>query len=174
MTRQEQAKLATVVRDAINRSYDLHEGRSTTSHIVEMLLMEHPVLIGEYAESLAKAGLTAMVNGQIKTANKSESEQMQANLFGNREPGLLIPKSIAVPSPDGSREVVWVQTTKATLGEIDQYIKHLNASIRADQAKRSQLEVFRDRVAELTGGDDLDTPISELLSGIRAHSARAV
>lgn len=174
MTKQERAKLRTVVAATVRNMQQEGNGRAVTSAIVAELWHIHADTIEAYRDRLISAALAAEVNSCLKRGNKAENEEIQFNLFGNSAPGLTVPKSIAVPSPDGTRELVWVQIQRSTLSEIDSYIDMLAQGISADQSRLKKITVFREQVAELTGGDDMDTPISELLEGLRAKTARAV
>ena len=173
MTKQERAKLATIVNQIIADL--LHRGhRITTSQIVSEVHRVAPDLVEHVADQLINAALSSMANQQLKRASRNERDEMHISLFGNREPGLTIPKSIALPSPKGAREMVWVATTSATISELDQYLDFLAKGIKADQRKYQQVRTFRDNVVEMADTDDPDTPIRDMLEGLRASRARAV
>lgn len=173
MTKHERAKLATIVSRIV--AHQLMSGqRVTTSQIVAEVRNIAPDLVDEVKDRLIDAALSSMANQQLKRASKNEREEMEVTLFGNREPGLSIPKSIALPSPEGAREMIWVATTNATVAELDQYLGFLSKGIKADQRKYQQVRTFRDRVMEVADTDDPDVPIREMLEGLRARQARAV
>lgn len=174
MTKRERAKLRAAVLAMIRQVYDENEGRAYPTQVVDRMYQDHGDLIAQSADRLIRAQMLSMINAAFKQGDKAERAEMQVDLFGNREPSLTIPKSIALPSPDGGREMLWVATTKATVAEIDQYIAFLAYGIEADQKKREQLLVFRDRVMELADTDDMDTPIRDMLEGLRARQARAI
>lgn len=174
MTKKERARLRAKIFEMIRTIYGENAGRATPSQVMDRLFYEYPELIDQYGDQLVRSGLSSMINSAFKRADKNEREEMQLNLFGNREPALIIPKSIALPSNDGSREMTWVATTNATVAELDRYISFLAYGIDADQKKHDQLQVFRDRIMELADTDDMDTPIREMLEGLRAKQARAI
>ncbi|PJN94849.1 hypothetical protein CNY89_12035 [Amaricoccus sp. HAR-UPW-R2A-40] len=169
MTKRERAKLRAALMGAIQRTYAENGGRATPSQIIEVMFREHPTLIDEAADRLVRASLLSMVNRAFKSADKADRDEMQIDLFGNREPGLVIPKSIAIPSSGGCREMQWIATASATVAEIDQYIEVLDKGIEADSRKREQLTIFRERIMELSDTDDLDTPIVDMLESLRAR-----
>lgn len=169
MTKRERAKLRAALLGVIERTYAENGGRATPSQIIDAMYRGHPALIDEAAARLVRASLQAMVNKAFKSADKANRAEMQIDLFGNREPGLMIPKSIAIPLPGGCREMQWIATASATVAEIDQYIELLDKGIEADSRKREQLTIFRERIMELADTDDLDTPIVDMLESLRAR-----
>lgn len=169
MTKQERAKLSYIVSQVI-AEHLLRGERITTGQIVAEVRKRVPHLVEEVMDQLINAALAGMVNQHLKRASKEEREDMRVNLFGNQALGLSIPKSIALPSPGGAREMIWVSTTNATISELDQYLGFLASGIKADQRRYQQIKTFRDHVMDLADTDDQDTPIRDMLVGLRAKA----
>lgn len=169
MTKQERAKLSYIVSQVI-AEHLIRGERITTAQIVAEVRFRAPHLVEEVMDQLINAALAGMANQHLKRASKEERQDMQVNLFANQALGLSIPKSIALPSPDGAREMIWVSTTNATIAELDQYLDFLANGIKADQRKYQQVRTFRDHVMEVADTDDQDTPIRDMLVGLRAKA----
>ncbi|MBM1817160.1 hypothetical protein [Pseudosulfitobacter pseudonitzschiae] len=171
MTKKERAKLRREMSKLI-AAYLQDGERVTTAQICEITIDRFPDLIAEAREQLLKTALTNMARTLLKEASKAERDEMEVNLFGNIMSSVTIPRCIALPQPD-SREMVWTSVLKASLAEIDIYIKYLNSGAIADMAKASKLKTFRDLVADMSLDDDLDMPIEALLQGLREQESRA-
>jgi len=171
MTKKERAKLRREMSKLIARY--LQEGeRVTTAQICEDTIEQYPELVAEAREQLLKTALTNMARTLLKEASKADQDEMEVNLFGNVMTNVKIPRCIALPQVD-SREMIWTSVLKASLAEIDTYIKYLNEGAIADMSKASKLKTFRDLVADMSLDDDLDMPIEALLQGLREQESRA-
>ena len=170
MTKKERLKLRAAMSGII-AEHVLTGERLTTGQVFEMTVVRFPDLIDEAKERLLRKSLVDMARSLLKEAGKQDQEEMQVNLFGNSLPELKIPKCIALPPEPGSREMIWTSIMKATLAEIEQYTKFLSDGAHADLAKARKLEAFHTYVMSVSPSDDVDTPIEELLQGLKGREA---
>lgn len=168
MTKQERAKLQAEVSRLI-AGYLTAGDRVTTPQLRDEVFEMFPELIDQEAKRLASQSVSNMIRKILKTASRQESNDLQVSLFGNSEIAVEVPKCIAVPSGDGAREMTWTSIADASLTEIDAYVQFLRKGAKADFHKAKLLDVFRDKVVDLAGDDDLDAPIRDLLQGFRAE-----
>ena len=169
MTKSERAKLRREMSKLI-ASYLKGGERVTTAQICEITIDRYPDLVADARDQLLKTALTNMARTLLKEASKADQDEMEVNLFGNIMCNVSIPRCIALPQDEG-REMVWTSVLKASLAEIDVYIKYLNAGATADMAKAFKLKTFRDLVADMSLDDDLDMPIETLLQGLREQES---
>ena len=173
MTKHERAKLLSAMRGLITSMLASGE-RVTTSDIYSRAVIEMPEQIEDAKERLFRQSMTNIARGILKEAMKDKedgSEMMQVSLFGNIDRGLQVPRCIALPSPDGGREMIWTRTLDATVSELNLHIDYLRNSAAADVAKAKKLSSFLTQVTNLVGADDLDTPISILMQGLSEKTA---
>lgn len=169
MTKRERARLRGEMSKII--AANVAEGnRLTTSQVCEMMIESFPHLVDDAAERLIRQSLQNMARELFKEAGRSDGEDIQVSLFGNEVQDLRIQKCIAIPAKDGSKEMVWVSTLKATRAEIKAYVRYLRGSAEADMEKAKKLAHFEDMIGQIAISDDLDTPIEELLQGLQARA----
>ena len=173
MTRKERAKLRTEMSRLIAGFMSRGE-RVTTGQIRDIMIGDYPDTVEEAGRQLVSTALQNMARELMKKASKREEDDIQVNLFGSSDVVPQVPKCIAVPSHSDARELTWTSIADATLAEVDAYVEYLRKGAKADFQKAKILSIFRGRVVDLAGEDDLDTPIRELLEEFRARTAKAV
>lgn len=171
MTRRERAKLRAEMSRLIAELLAKGE-RVTTGQIRDTMMEHHPEAVEEAGRQLVSNALQNMARELMKKASKREEEDIQVSLFGASGVMAMVPKCIAVPTD--ARELTWTSIADASLSEIDTYIEYLHKGAKADFQKAKLLSIFRNRVVDLAGEDDLDVPIRSLLEEFRAKNAKAV
>lgn len=171
MTKLERAKLRSALKGLLNEMLQAG-GRTTTTAVYEEAVERFPDLIHLEAERLARSAIITVVRGLLKETMKQEDQpEIRVGLFSDLQDNLTVPKCVAMPSPDGSREMVWVPTLKATLAELKAYVAYLKAGAAADMEKADRVVEFKDFVEDMIHDADPDVPIEDLL---RQAQAKAV
>lgn len=171
MTRKERAKLRTALSRLIARQYAIRD-RMTTRDIYELAKIEHPDLIEEVKERMAREFIQNEARQLLKSALKErEEKETQYVLFTDEMKRLEVPRCIALPNPENPKETLWTQTMKATPDELLQYIEYLRKSAEADVKKADRLQAFYDYLIRSTPTDEIGVPIEDLLEQMHAMSA---
>ena len=151
MQATKRSALTVAIRRAVAR---LREGgRFLNKDVVDAVIAADGPLFDEMGRQLAREKLFDLTRRVMKCA--AEVTEADAQLeFGLDIAGFEMPGMIAVPIDmdhplNGDCE--WVPTTEATVADLDANLRMLDLQITADQHKRRNIALLRQRVVAIVG-----------------------
>jgi hypothetical protein len=121
--------------------------------IVDAVIERNAPLLGELGQQLAREKVFDLTRRVMKTAVEMSEEEAQLEL-GLKHDGFEMPGMIAVPV-DAEKplngECEWVPVTDATVADLDANLRMLDLQIAADQRKRRNIFLLRQRVVAIVG-----------------------
>jgi hypothetical protein len=123
--------------------------------IVAAVIERNSLLLGELGQQLAREKVFDLTRRVMKTAVEMSEEDAQLEL-GLKHDSFEMPGMIAVPV-DADKplngECEWVPVTDATVADLDANLRMLDSQIAADQRKRRNIFLLRQRVVAVVGED---------------------
>ena len=151
-----QATKRSELTEAIRRAVMLfcEAGRRfLNKDIVDTVIEANGSLFDELGSQLAREKLFDLTRRVMKSATEMTEAAAQLDL-GLDVAGFEMPGMIAVPvdlEHPFNGDCEWVPTTEATVADLDANLRMLDLQITADQRKRRNISLLRQRVVALIG-----------------------
>ena len=146
------AELTEAIRRVVARFREMGL-RFLNKDVVDAVIEANGPLFDELGRQLAREKLFDLTRRVMKSATEMTEADAQLDL-GLDIAGFEIPGMIAVPVDmehplNGDCE--WVPTTEATVADLDANLRMLDLQITADQHKRRNIALLRQRVVAVVG-----------------------
>ncbi len=152
MQTTKRAELTEAIRRAVARFREMGR-RFLNKDVVDAVIEANGPLFDELGRQLAREKLFDLTRRVMKSATEMTEADAQLELGLDIE-GFEMPGMIAVPVDvehplNGDCE--WVPTTEATVPDLDANLRMLDLQITADQHKRRNIALLRQRVVAIVG-----------------------
>lgn len=154
MQSNKRSQLTDAIRCAVRQFRDAGQ-RFMNKSIVDAVIEGNGPLFAEVGHALAREKLFDLTRRIMKSSAEMTEDEAQLEL-GLDPASFEMPGMIAVPvdpanSLNGDCE--WVPVTEATVADLDANLIMLEFQIKADQSKRRNVLLLRQRLVSLVGED---------------------
>ena len=152
MQASRRSELMDAIRRAVRQFRDAGR-RFMNKDIVDAVIDTNGPLFAELGQSLAREKLFDLARRVMKSAAEMTEADAQLDL-GLDVAGFEMPGMIAVPVDPANPlngDCEWVPVTEATVADLDANLLMLDLQIKADQSKRRNVLLLRQRVVALVG-----------------------
>jgi len=154
MKASKRSHLMEAIRSCVSDFRDAGR-RFWNKDIVDTVIERNPLLLNELGQQLAREKVFDLTRRVMKTAIEMTEADAQLEL-GLKHDGFEMPGMIAVPVDADqplNGECEWVPVTDATVVDLDANLRMLDLQIAADQRKRRNIFLLRQRVVAIIGED---------------------
>lgn len=152
MQASRRSELMEAIRCAVRQFRDAGR-RFMNKDIVDAVIDTNGPLFAELGQLLAREKLFDLARRVMKSAAEMTEADAQLDL-GLDVAGFEMPGMIAVPVDPANPlngDCEWVPVTEATVADLDANLLMLDLQIKADQSKRRNVLLLRQRVVALVG-----------------------
>jgi hypothetical protein len=152
MSASKRSELMEAIRCCVAGFRDAGQ-RFWNKDVVDAVITRNPLLLDELGQQLAREKVFDLTRRVMKTAVEMSEKDAQLEL-GLKHDGFEMPGMIAVPVDvhhplNGDCE--WVPVTEATISDLDANLLMLDSQIAADQRRRRNIFLLRQRVVAVVG-----------------------
>lgn len=152
MQATKRSEMTEAIRRAVSQFREAGR-RFLNKDVVDAVIKANEPLFHELGQQLAREKLFDLTRRVMKSATEMTEADAQLEL-GLDIAGFEMPGMIAVPVElerplNGDCE--WVPTTEATVADLDANLRMLDLQITADQHKRRNIALLRQRVVAIVG-----------------------
>jgi len=152
MEATKRSELTVAIRRAVGQFREKGR-RFLNKDVVDAVIEANGPLFDELGRQLAREKLFDLIRRVMKSATEMTEADAQLEL-GLDIGGFEMPGMIAVPvvlEHPLSGDCEWVPTTEATVADLDANLRMLDVQITADQRKRRNISLLRQRVTAIIG-----------------------